>query len=117
MDNTSSRKPIVGKYILDTLSIGMYNNPLMLIREYVQNSVDAIDEFRKKDGSLENHAIEIRIDGRNRVLTISDNGIGLSYVAMLRMPCMISAGASRKFLWIEALEGLVGSAVSAIVKP
>jgi hypothetical protein len=78
MDKTSYRKPIVGKYILDTLSIGMYNNPLMLIREYVQNSVDAIDAIRKKDGHLENHAIEIRIDGRNRSLTVSDNGIGLS---------------------------------------
>jgi hypothetical protein len=78
MDNSNVRKPIVGKYILDTLSIGMYNNPLMLMREYVQNSVDAIDEFKKKEDIFENQAIDIRIDGRNRSIRILDNGTGLS---------------------------------------
>ncbi len=78
MDNRNMRKPIVGKYILDTLSIGMYNNPLMLMREYVQNSVDAIDEFKKKEGLFDNQAIDIRIDGRNRSIRIVDNGTGLS---------------------------------------
>ena len=33
----------IGKFILDSLAIGMYNDPLMVIREYIQNSVDSID--------------------------------------------------------------------------
>lgn len=78
MDNKNLRKPIVGKYILDTLSIGMYNNPLMLIREYIQNSVDAIDEFKKNEILLDNPEIDIRIDGRNRSIRIIDYGAGLS---------------------------------------
>lgn len=78
MDNGHVRKPIVGKYILDTLSIGMYNNPLMLMREYIQNSVDAIDEFKKRENLFENSVIDIRIDGRNRSIRIVDNGTGLS---------------------------------------
>ncbi len=41
------KKLIIGKHILDTLSIGMYNNPLMLFREYIQNSVDSIDQLNK----------------------------------------------------------------------
>jgi len=78
MDNKDVRKPIVGKYILDTLSIGMYNNPLMLIREYIQNSVDAIDEFKKNEDFFDNSEIDIRIDGRNRSIRIFDYGTGLS---------------------------------------
>ncbi len=77
MDHNNPRKPIVGKYILDTLSIGMYNNPLMLIREYIQNSVDALDDFKKKIGHLEAPKIDIRIDGRNRSVRVVDNGTGL----------------------------------------
>lgn len=78
MDNNNLRKPIVGKYILDTLSIGMYNNPLMLIREYIQNSVDAIDDYNKREGYLENPKIDICIDGRNRSIKVIDNGSGLT---------------------------------------
>ncbi len=78
MDNINVRKPIVGKYILDTLSIGMYNNPLMLIREYIQNSVDSFDEFKKKEGLFDNQEIDIRIDGRKRSVRFFDNGTGLS---------------------------------------
>ena len=35
--------PIFGKNVIETLSEGMYDNPLFLFREYVQNSADAID--------------------------------------------------------------------------
>ena len=103
MDNSNARKPIVGKYILDTLSIGMYNNPLMLIREYVQNSVDAIDEFKKKEGLFDNQEIDIRIDGRNRSIRVFDNGTGLSR-AMQRMPSMTLVEVLRKFLLTEGSE-------------
>jgi len=74
----NEKLPKVGKYVLDTLSIGMYNSPLMLIREYIQNSTDAIDELEKHEGkeSCESK-IEINIDGRTRALKILDNGIGV----------------------------------------
>jgi molecular chaperone HtpG len=36
-------EPIFGKNVIETLSEGMYDNPLFLYREYVQNSADAID--------------------------------------------------------------------------
>ncbi len=72
-------KPEVGKYILDTISIGMYNNPLMILREYIQNSTDSIDEFRRNIGfDAEQPLIEISIDGVLRSLVIKDNGCGVS---------------------------------------
>ena len=71
-------KPVVGKYILDSLSIGMYNHPLMLIREYIQNSTDAIDEYRRDfRPSSYRPRIEITISGITRAMTIRDNGAGV----------------------------------------
>ena len=73
-----NKYPKLGKYILDSLSIGMYNHPLMLLREYVQNCTDAIDQAIKS-GELEKSEskIEISINGGNNSLSISDNGTGI----------------------------------------
>ena len=74
-----NKEPRIGKFILDSLSVGMYNHPLMLIREYIQNSTDAIDEsLRKGDVNKGKSKIEINIDGKARCLEIIDNGVGVS---------------------------------------
>src|SRR5574341_510540 len=76
--NIKDSKTRVGKFILDTLSIGMYSNPLMLLREYVQNSVDSIDEFATKHGYKHSEPkIEITINGRSKSIIVSDNGFGV----------------------------------------
>jgi len=72
------QNPNLGKYILDSLSIGMYNRPFLVLREYIQNSTDAIDELTKKDDlKASKSKIDIQIDGRTKSLTIKDNGIGV----------------------------------------
>lgn len=72
------KKLKVGKYILDTISIGMYSNPLMILREYIQNSTDSIDEaIKKKVLDKGKERIEIEIDGYRRIITIKDNGLGI----------------------------------------
>lgn len=72
-------KPVVGKYILDTLSIGMYNDPFMLLREFIQNSVDSIDRAVRQ-GMLKRGEgkIDISINAMKRHIQIIDNGAGLS---------------------------------------
>lgn len=78
INNTTTKKPIIGKHVLDTLSIGMYNNPLMVLREYIQNSTDAIDDFCKTDKAFRSKAkITININGVNRSLSVRDDGIGI----------------------------------------
>ncbi len=73
-----NKKLEIGKFILDNISIGMYNHPLMLYREYIQNSVDSIDEICRTKHFRKNLAkIEINIDGRNRKIVIKDNGAGI----------------------------------------
>jgi hypothetical protein len=77
----NNNNAMIGKYVLDSLSIGMYNHPLMVIREYIQNSTDAIDDLVAQGVSIDNHqqepSIEINIDGRSRSVEIKDNGIGI----------------------------------------
>ena len=34
----------IGKYTLESLTTGMYTDPKIIYREYIQNSVDAIEE-------------------------------------------------------------------------
>ena len=71
--------PKIGKFILDTISIGMYNDPLMVLREYIQNSADSIDNF-KRSPFAHNFMpqIDLDISGPTRTLTIKDNGYGVA---------------------------------------
>ena len=69
---------IIGKHILDTISIGMYNYPLMVFREYIQNSADAIDHLRRTSNSkTSNSKIEITLNGRSRSIKIQDYATGI----------------------------------------
>ncbi|MFX0136254.1 MAG: ATP-binding protein [Candidatus Hodarchaeota archaeon] len=73
-----NRNPNLGKYILDSLSIGMYNRPFLVIREYIQNCTDAIDELEQKSNfKTPKSKIDIQIDARTKSLNIIDNGIGV----------------------------------------
>ena len=35
---------VIGKHTLESLTSGMYSDPYVVFREYIQNSVDSIDE-------------------------------------------------------------------------
>jgi len=95
-DKRSTRKkPLIGKFLLDSISIGMYNDPLMVLREYIQNSVDSIDIFYKNNPHKKTQAkIEIKIDGRNRSVAVIDNGGGV--LAKKAWDVMHSVGNSLK---------------------
>ena len=87
--------PIFGKNVIETLSEGMYDNPLFLFREYVQNSADAIDAaveagvLEREDGQ-----IQILIVPTARKIVFRDNGIG---IAKSNVPSMLAnIGASQK---------------------
>ena len=70
---------IIGKYALESLTTGMYSDPFVVYREYIQNAADSIDEAAKC-GFIAHSAglISISIDPRERKIVISDNGIGIS---------------------------------------
>lgn len=70
--------PKVGKNILTILTIGMYRDPRMIYREYIQNSADQIDELtpdEQNDGLR--RVIDIHIDSDKRNVTIKDVATGI----------------------------------------
>ena|SRR5271157_1616982 len=73
-------RPFVGHQLLNIITSGMYDDPLMVYREYVQNAVDSID-VAVHEGVLSEAqgTIAIQIDGDNRTICIEDNGAGLPY--------------------------------------
>jgi len=87
--------PLIGKQLLDVITSGMYDNPLMIYREYIQNAVDSIDIASEKGMmSIENGNIMICLNGEKREITIEDNGAGLSSESAPRV--LSSLGMSPK---------------------
>lgn len=74
------RTPIIGKNIIESLTLGMYENPFCIYREYIQNSADAIDKAGALGFFLSGKlpAIEIQIDEKKCGIIISDNGVGIA---------------------------------------
>lgn len=72
-------EPIFGKNVIETLSEGMYDNPLFLFREYVQNAADSIDAAVRQGLLCEGGGqIEIIIDEGKRLISFEDNGTGIA---------------------------------------
>ena len=97
----------IGSSILGLVTFGMYDNPLVVYREYIQNSVDAL----ARTGGRLNGRIEITIDSPERRVLIRDNGPGLSYQECLEelLPIARSKkrlGCDRGFRGIGRLSGL-----------
>lgn len=94
---------IVGSYSLESLTTGMYENPLHCMREYVQNGYDAIRAARS-DGLLGKNAglVSISIGGtaKHPTITIKDDGIGIP--AEDAVSILVSVGASRKWAGFNA---------------
>lgn len=77
--NLNPEDVIIGKNAIENLTEGMYKNPLIIYREYIQNAADGIDEAKSagiyKPG--EKPEIDIDVDPEKRFIRISDNGIGV----------------------------------------
>lgn len=99
--NLDSAIPRIGAFVLETLTTGMYTNPLDTLREYVQNSFDAIREAERKN-ILPSGAgrIDISIDEKARTLCIRDNGTGIPQGDIL--PRLVNIGMSAKSIQTDA---------------
>ena len=108
-----ARPPVrAGKQILDIITSGMYSNSLMAIREYVQNSVNAMDEaVRLGMMNAEYGRVDLQLDGKDRSISICDNGVGVPSNRVPDVLCAIgvstkTTGASRGFRGIGRLGGI-----------
>ena len=116
-EQTSAKvDPYFGGFVLETLTIGMYDEPRNSIREYIQNAFDSIQKaiYELKILSAGQGRIDIELSGDHRSLTIRDNGAGIP--AKVAVDVLTHIGASTKdhrrnagFRGIGRLSGIVFS--------
>lgn len=72
---------VLGKNVIENLTIGMYEDSRFIYREYIQNSADQIDKAIKS-GLLEKEEaiIDIEINDLKRNIKIYDNATGIKSV-------------------------------------
>lgn len=86
---------IIGRHTLESLTTGMYADPYVVFREYIQNAADAIDNAVRRNILIKDAAeIVIRLSPAERSIVISDNGTGIP--ADEAEQTLISIGNSKK---------------------
>ena len=85
----------VGKYTLESLTTGMYSDPKIVYREYIQNSVDSL-EYAVSLGLLEPQSmrIDIVVNAEESCILIKDNGTGIP--ADEAAKTLMNVGSSKK---------------------
>ena len=96
---------LVGGKVLSLITAGMYDNPLAIYREYIQNAADAISRSNQAG------RVDITIDPVERSIRIRDNGPGLSRSEAARALVVVADsdkthGVDRGFRGIGRLSGL-----------
>ena len=74
MDN--NYKTIIGKDVIESLTIGMYDDSRFIYREYIQNAADQIDKARQQN-LVEEGEIHIVIDPDKKIISIEDDATGI----------------------------------------
>ena len=95
VDRDSLKKIIIGKHTLESLTSGMYSDPYVVFREYIQNSVDSIDvAISKRILKTGEDQIVVQLRPTEQEIIIRDNGIGISNIEAEKV--LISIGNSQK---------------------
>lgn len=112
MNNSTIDNPQIGKDVIESLTLGMYEDCRFIYREYIQNAADAVD--KAIDLSLlekGEEAIHITIDTEHRKIIISDNATGIEQGNVMRVLRNIAhstkkRGEDKGFRGIGRLGGL-----------
>ena len=92
------------KELLNLMINSIYSNNEIFLRELISNASDAIDKYKylsltsKGKVPLLDHDINIALDKKNRTITISDNGIGMSKEDLVNNLGTIARSGSKDFM-------------------
>ena len=92
------------KKLLDLMINSIYTHKEIFLRELISNASDAIDKrhylslTEDKYRPSEDYEIFLDIDKDNRTLTISDNGIGMTYDEVINNLGTIAKSGSKEFI-------------------
>ena len=107
MPDTDTPPSLVGRNIFSLVTAGMYDNPLAIYREYIQNAADALAAAR----GTANGTVKININLPALRVKVRDNGPGLNHEAAVQALLPIAhsqkrLGTDRGFRGIGRLSGL-----------
>ena len=107
---------IIGKHTLESLTTGMYADPYVVFREYIQNAADAIDNaVRQSLLTSDSAKIVIHLSPAEKSIIISDNGTGIH--ADEAEQTLISIGNSKKTSEFDRGFRGIGRLVSRTLPP
>lgn len=92
------------KRLLDLMINSIYTNQEIFLRELISNASDAIDKYHflsltdEHLAKRNNYEINLEIDKDARIITISDNGIGMTYEEINENLGTIAKSGSREFI-------------------
>lgn len=75
----AEQQAVFGASMLETLTTGMYKDPIVIYREYIQNACDAIDQAVREGLYAEQRqgSVHLLIARDKRYVSIEDNGAGV----------------------------------------
>lgn len=107
-----SQQPLIGKDVIESLTLGMYEDCRFIYREYVQNAADQVDKA-VAEGLLEKgeEHIQITIDAEKRTIVVEDNATGIAQAKVVPILRNIAhstkqRGVDKGFRGIGRLGGL-----------
>ena len=108
MDKTN--KTVIGKDVIESLTIGMYDDSRFIYREYIQNAADQIDKARHQ-GLIDEGEIHISINPDKKVISIEDDATGIEESKVIEILKNIAQstkqrGVDKGFRGIGRLGGL-----------
>ena len=92
------------KQLLSLMINSIYSNNEIFLRELISNASDAIDKYHylsltdSEHHPIRNHEIHIELNKKNKTITISDNGIGMSKEDLISNLGTIAKSGSKEFL-------------------
>jgi molecular chaperone HtpG len=103
-------KTVIGKDVIESLTIGMYDDSRFIYREYIQNAADQIDKARQQ-GLVEDGEIHIIIDPVKKIISIEDDATGIEEYKVVEILKNIAQstkqrGVDKGFRGIGRLGGL-----------
>ena len=92
------------KQLLSLMINSIYSNNDIFLRELISNASDAIDKYRylsltdSEHYPIREHEINLEVNKKNKTITISDNGIGMSKKDLITNLGTIAKSGSKEFL-------------------
>ncbi|MCX7875505.1 MAG: molecular chaperone HtpG [Melioribacteraceae bacterium] len=107
------------KKLLDILVHSLYTSREIFLRELISNASDALDKLRFEQNRgteiIDNELpleIKITFDEKNKILTISDTGIGMSHVEVITNIGTIAKSGTEEFAkMLSEVKGDIGNII------